>query len=99
MRKLEGTGIAVTGALSTAFGCPFEGEQAPGRVMQFVQRYVELGADSVTLADTTAMAHPQQVLDLCAEVRDRWPDLQLALHFHNTRGMGLANVLSALPAD
>ena len=98
MRELDGSGIAVTGALSTAFGCPFEGEQAPGRVMQFVQRYVELGAGSVTLADTTGMAHPKQVLDLCTGVRERWPELELALHFHNTRGMGLANVLSGLAA-
>ena len=98
MRELDGSGIAVTGALSTAFGCPFEGEQATGRVMQFVQRYVELGADSVTLADTTGMAHPKQVLDLCTGVRERWPELELALHFHNTRGMGLANVLSGLAA-
>src|SRR5258706_10683385 len=98
MRELDGSGIAVSGALSTAFGCPFEGEQAPGRVMQFVQRYVELGADSVTLADTTGMAHPKQVLDLCTGVRERWPELDLALHFHNTRGMGLANVLSGLAA-
>jgi len=98
MRELDASGIAVTGALSTAFGCPFEGEQAPGRVMQFVQRYVELGADSVTLADTTGMAHPKQVLDLCTGVRERWPELELALHFHNTRGMGLANVLSGLAA-
>ena len=98
MRELDGSGIAVTGALSTAFGCPFEGEQAPGRVMQFVQRYVELGADGVTLADTTGMAHPKQVLDLCTGVRERWPELELALHFHNTRGMGLANVLSGLAA-
>src|SRR5260370_6363639 len=75
MRKLDGTGIAVTGALSTAFGCPFEAEQAPGRVMQVVQREVELGADSVTLADTTGMAHPKQALDLCAEVRDRRTEL------------------------
>ena len=98
MRELDGSGIAVTGALSTAFGCPFEGEQAPGRVMQFVQRYVELGADGVTLADTTGMAHPKQVLDLYTGVRERWPELELALHFHNTRGMGLANVLSGLAA-
>jgi len=98
MRELEKTGIAVTGALSTAFGCPFEGEQASGRVMQFVGRYVELGVRSVTLADTTGMGHPKQVLDLCTEVRDRWPELELALHFHNTRGMGLANVLSGLAA-
>jgi len=98
MRELKRTGIAVTGALSTAFGCPFEGEQAPSRVIRFVQRYVELGADSVTLADTTGMAHPKQVLALCTEARARWPELELALHFHNTRGMGLANVLSGLAA-
>jgi hydroxymethylglutaryl-CoA lyase len=94
--ELNGTGIAVAGALSTAFGCPFEGEQAADRVLRFVSRYVELGVDSVTLADTTGMAHPKQVLARCAEVRDRWPELELALHFHNTRGMGLANVLSGL---
>jgi len=98
MRELETTGIAVAGALSTAFGCPFEGGQSSGRVMQFVGRYVELGVRSVTLADTTGMGHPKQVLDLCAEVRERWPELELALHFHNTRGMGLANVLSGLAA-
>src|SRR5258708_19379425 len=61
MRKLEGTGIAVTGALSTAFGCPFEGDQPPARVMKFVHRYVEPGPDTATLADTTRMAHPKQV--------------------------------------
>jgi hydroxymethylglutaryl-CoA lyase len=98
VRELERTDIAVTGALSTAFGCPFEGEQAWGRVMDFVGRYVELGVRSVTLADTTGMGHPKQVLDLCAGVRERWPELEFALHFHNTRGMGLANVLSGLAA-
>jgi hydroxymethylglutaryl-CoA lyase len=96
LKELKGTGIAVAGALSTAFGCPFEGEQATDRVVKFVNRYIELGVDSVTLADTTGMAHPKQVLDLCSEIRDRWPELELALHFHNTRGMGLANVLSGL---
>ena len=98
MRELERTGISVAGALSTAFGCPFEGGQSSERVLQFVGRYVELGVRSVTLADTTGMGHPKQVLDLCAGVRERWPELELALHFHNTRGMGLANVLSGLAA-
>ena len=98
MRELERTGIAVSGALSTAFGCPFEGGQSPARVMQFVGRYVELGVSSVTLADTTGMGHPKLVLDLCTEARERWPELELAVHFHNTRGMGLANVLSGLAA-
>jgi hydroxymethylglutaryl-CoA lyase len=98
MHELGRTGIAVAGALSTAFGCPFEGAQSSGRVLQFVGRYVELGVRSVTLADTTGMGHPKQVLDLCSAVRERWPELELALHFHNTRGMGLANVLSGLAA-
>src|SRR5258706_2372535 len=98
MRELDGTGIAVAGALSTAFGCPFEGEQAPGRVMEFVGRYVELGVNSVTLADTTGMGHPKQVLDLCTGVRERLPEMELALHLHNTRAMRLANVLSGLAA-
>lgn len=98
MRILQGTRISVAGALSTAFGCPYEGEQASGRVMEFVRRYVELGVRSVTLADTTGMGHPKLVLDLCTEARERWPELELALHFHNTRGMGLANVLSGLAA-
>lgn len=94
--ELDGTGIAIAGALSTAFGCPFEGEQAPERVLRFVNRYADLGVDSVTLADTTGMANPKQVSALCSQVRNRWPELELALHFHNTRGMGLANVLSGL---
>jgi hydroxymethylglutaryl-CoA lyase len=98
MRALDGGGIGVTGSLSTAFGCPFEGEQASARVMELVQRYVDLGVDTVTLADTTGMAHPRQVQALASEVREQWPDLELALHFHNTRGMGLANALAGLAA-
>jgi hydroxymethylglutaryl-CoA lyase len=98
MRALDGSGIAVTGSLSTAFGCPFEGEQAGARVMEFVQRYVDLGVDAVTLADTTGMAHPRQVQALASELREQRPDLEIALHFHNTRGMGLANALAGLAA-
>jgi hydroxymethylglutaryl-CoA lyase len=99
LRALAGTGIAATGSLSTAFGCPFEGEQAPARVMEFIERYVDLGVETVTLADTTGMAHPRQVQALASEVTERWPDLEVALHFHNTRGMGLANALAGLAAS
>jgi hydroxymethylglutaryl-CoA lyase len=98
VRALEGTGIAVTGSLSTAFGCPFEGEQASARVLEFVQRYADLGVAAVTLADTTGMAHPRQVQALASEVKEGWPGLEIALHFHNTRGMGLANALAGLAA-
>ena len=63
-----------------------------------VARYVDLGVAAVTLADTTGMANPRQVEALLRRVRQRWPELELALHFHNTRGMGLANVLAGLAA-
>lgn len=88
----------VAGALATSFGCPFEGVIPEQQVLDGVARYVDLGADSVTLADTTGMANPVQVEALVRRVRERWPDLDLALHFHNTRGMGLANVAAGLIA-
>jgi hydroxymethylglutaryl-CoA lyase len=88
----------VVGALATSFGCPFEGVIPEQQVLDGVARYVDLGVDAVTLADTTGMANPRQVEALVKRVRARWPDLELALHFHNTRGMGLANVLAGLAA-
>jgi hydroxymethylglutaryl-CoA lyase len=86
----------VVGALATSFGCPFEGVIAEQQVQDAVARYVDLGVSGVTLADTTGMANPRQVETLTGKVRARWPGLDLALHFHNTRGMGLANVLAGL---
>jgi hydroxymethylglutaryl-CoA lyase len=95
---VRGSGKAVTGALATSFGCPFEGVVPEQQVLDGVARYVDLGVSGVTLADTTGMANPRQVEALVRRVRERWPDLALALHFHNTRGMGLANVLAGLTA-
>ena len=94
----RGSGKPITGALSTSFGCPFEGAIAERQVEDCVARYVDLGVSGVTLADTTGMANPRQVESLVKRVRARWPRLELALHFHNTRGMGLANVLAGLSA-
>lgn len=98
LKVIEGTGIAVNGTISTSFGCPFEGDVAPARVMKFVVRYLELGVAGVTLADTTGMANPLQVRKLAEMFYQRFPDVDLTLHFHNTRGMGLANVLAGLEA-
>jgi len=70
---VEGSGVSVNGSISTAFGCPFEGAVAPARVLGFVERYLELGMDRVTLADTTGMAHPRQVAALTREVLARFP--------------------------
>src|SRR5579871_1173601 len=93
-----GTEVAVNVALSTAFGCPFDGDVPPSRVLEFVDRYGELGIGGVSLCDTTGMANPAQVAALCEAVRARAPGLQITAHFHNTRGMGLANALAAVGA-
>ena len=92
-------GVKVNVSLSCTFGCPMEGDVAESTVMDWCARYVEeLGADSVTLCDTTGMAYPTQVARLTRAFRERWPATEMTLHFHNTRGMGLANVLSGIDA-
>lgn len=88
-------GALVNATVATAFGCPFEGTQPLDRVIEIVRRYLDLGADGVTLADTTGMANPRQVSRLVAEALRLIPASRLTLHFHNTRGLGLANALAA----
>lgn len=82
-------------SLSTCFGCPMEGTVAPEVVLEFVQRFADLGVRGVTICDTTGMAHPTQVSQFVDALQVKYPTLQHTLHFHNTRGMGLANVLAA----
>lgn len=91
-------GMLVNGALSTSFGCPFEGRVAEERVIEFAQRFFDMGFDGVSLADTTGMANPKQVESLAGKVVKRFPRSEITLHFHNTRGMGLANVMAGLNA-
>jgi hydroxymethylglutaryl-CoA lyase len=98
MRVVAGTRVKINGTVSTAFGCPFEGTVAPERVLQFAEQYLDMGFYGITLADTTGMAHPLQVEALTAAAVARFPGAELTLHFHNTRGMGLANVLAAIKA-
>lgn len=90
--------VAVNVSLSTVFGCPMQGDVPADDVLGWVGRFAELGVRGVTLCDTTGMAYPTQVDALSRQVRERFPELQLTLHFHNTRGMALANTLAALQA-
>ena len=90
---------AVNVSLSCAFGCPMEGDVPVQTVLGWCGHFVEqLGARGVTLCDTTGMAYPTQVVTLVRAFRERWPGTELTLHFHNTRGMGLANVIAAMDA-
>jgi len=82
--------------VSTAWGCPFEGDVPVERVLRVAGRAVADGADSVSFGDTTGMATPGRVTALVGAFRSAYPDIPLNLHFHNTRGAGLANVLTAL---
>jgi hydroxymethylglutaryl-CoA lyase len=95
---LRGTRTGVTGAVATAFGCPFEGIVPEAQAVDCVARYVDLGVTGVTFGDTTGVANPAQVDRLVRAVAKRFPDLPLTLHFHNTRGMGLANVVAGVGA-
>ena len=82
--------------VSTAWGCPYEGDVPVERVLQLAGRAVADGADSASFGDTTGMATPTRVRALVGAFRSAHPDTGLNLHFHNTRGTGLANVLAAL---
>ncbi|CAM3867115.1 hydroxymethylglutaryl-CoA lyase [Aeromicrobium ponti] len=97
----EGTasGKGVAGVLGTAFGCPFEGEVPLENVLKVAEKFLEAGCTEITLADTTGMANPNQVQEVVNSFLDTFgKDLSLGLHFHNTRGLGLANVLAGYQA-
>ena len=83
-------------SLSTAFGCPMEGDVPQEVVEQFCQRFADLGVRGLTICDTTGMANPAQVTKMSESLQKKFPQLQMTMHFHNTRGMGLANVLAAV---
>ncbi len=83
-------------SLSTCFGCPMEGDVPLSVVQQFGQRFADLGVRGLTICDTTGMAHPAQVSRMVEALQQQLPQTQLTLHFHNTRGMGLANLLAAV---
>ena len=91
-----GSLVPINVSLSACFGCPMEGDVAQSEVLRWAQRFADLGVRGLTICDTTGMAHPQQVAQMCEALQKQFPTLQLTLHFHNTRGMGLANVLAAV---
>lgn len=82
--------------VATAWGSPYEGDVPVSSVLHVVDRGLSAGADSIAYGDTTGMATPTRVTNLVEETRAAHPGLELGLHFHNTRGTGLANVLAAL---
>lgn len=91
-------GVPVNVSLSCVFGCPMEGEVPLATVLEWIDRFAALQVRGVTLCDTTGMAFPTQVQAVCEAVLARHPAMQWTAHFHNTRGMGLANTVAAVEA-
>jgi isopropylmalate/homocitrate/citramalate synthase len=89
-------GVRVRGYVSTAFGCPYEGPIAPEQAAEIAARLIEMGVFEVAVSDTIGIAHPGQVARVLDAVLARVPVDRLALHFHDTRGTALANVLASL---
>jgi hydroxymethylglutaryl-CoA lyase len=96
IEQAHARGVTSQVIVSTAWGCPYEGDVPVERVVQVARRAIADGADSISFGDTTGMATPGRVRRLVGEFRSAYPDVPLNLHFHNTRGTGLANVLAAL---
>jgi hydroxymethylglutaryl-CoA lyase len=89
-------GVWVRGYVSTCFGCPYEGKVATEKVVDVARRLVEAGCDEVSIGDTIGVAVPTQVRDVMGRLCETLAPERLAVHFHDTRGTALANVLAAL---
>jgi hydroxymethylglutaryl-CoA lyase len=96
IQVLHDGGSSAEVIVATSFGCPFEGDIDPTRVAAIVRRVLADGADKISFGDTTGMATPRRVRDVLDAVRAVAPDQPVLLHFHDTRGTGLANILTAL---
>ncbi len=90
--------MAVAGAISTAFGCPYEGQVALEKVRSLIESFLALDVTELSLSDTAGVANPRQVYDYCTTLQAEYPAVQWTLHFHDTRGLGLANVLAGMLA-
>lgn len=82
--------------LSVVFGCPFEGDVPVERVLEIASKLVDMGAQQITLGDTTGMAHPRLVQEICLAFAEQLPHVPIRFHPHSARGAGLANVLAAM---
>jgi hydroxymethylglutaryl-CoA lyase len=89
-------GMPVECSISSAFGDPFQGDVAPSVVLEVARPLVDAGVEGFSLGDTTGMATPSRVWDLVAAFGASFPQVRLNLHFHDTRGTAMANVLAAL---
>ena len=90
--------IAISGSISMPFASPWEGRTPVEDVDAIIEAYLKVGINEISLSDASGMAVPNQVFDLCKHVREKYPDATWWLHFHNTRGVAIANIIAAMEA-
>lgn len=98
MELAKENGITVSGGIAVAFGCPFEGKIPVDKLKGYVKRLLEHGFSTLSLADTAGMANPLQVYDIVSEMVQTFPDVTWSMHFHDARGMAMANIIAAMEA-
>ncbi len=89
-------GMSVRAYISTAYGCPYEGEVAHAKLMKVIERFKKMGVREISIGDTTGVARPRQVKESLKEIKKAFGLDQIAMHFHDTRGMALSNILVSL---
>ena len=90
--------LEISGSISMPFGSPWEGEIKLEEVEAIVEAYLSLGIEEISLSDASGMAIPNQVYSICKSMREKYPQVKWWLHFHNTRGLAVANILAAMQA-
>ncbi|MDF2569457.1 MAG: Hydroxymethylglutaryl-CoA lyase [Sporomusa sp.] len=90
--------MEVSGAISTSFGCPFQGKVPVEQVENVVRGFLKLGVTELSLSDTTGMANPRHVFELGSHMKKTFPQVKWVMHFHNTRDMALANIIAGMQA-
>lgn len=99
VEKAREAQIGISGSISMAFGSPWDKEIPVKDVKDIVDAYLAVGIDEISLSDASGMAYPTQVYELCTEMKESYPAVNWWLHFHNTRGLGIANILAGMQAD
>ena len=98
VREATAAGIGISGSISMAFGSPWDREIPIRDVKDIVDAYLSVGIDEISLSDASGMAYPTQVYDIGTEMKQCYPQVNWWLHFHNTRGLGIANILAGMQA-
>ena len=91
-------GIAISGSISMPFGSPWDGRIPQEEIDAIIEAYLNVGITEISLSDTSGMGVPNQVYEMCSHVREKYPQASWWLHFHNTRGLAMANIVAAMEA-